>query len=378
MGIRRRSRLAAWGTTLLLTLACWAGPLGTGTTAVALEVPTGPFTYGQPVEYPLTFPVGGTDIYFADDDLLGFGACRDGCTRRHEGVDILAPKMTPVYAAAAATVSWLGSNCCSVFLLHDDGWQTWYIHLNNDTPGTDDGLGWGIADGIVPGARVAAGQLIGWVGDSGNAEGSDPHLHFELHAPGWIKVDPYPSLALAYNGESCARQRPAPLEAVLAEGPALRLGSTGEGVRQLQGFLRVRGFLAAGSDGVFGAGTDAAVRTFQRRQGLGDDGVVGPATRAAIAALAARPGFASLSDLGGRLLGTGSRGSDIRELKRWLRAAGMAPGPRPFNGRYDEATEAAVRAFQEAQGLQADGKVGPLTRAALVAFLAIVGPEVCR
>ena len=69
---------------------------------------------------------------------------------------------------------------------------------------------------------------------------------------------------------------------------------------------------------------------------------------------------------------------DVAELKRWLRAAGFPPGPTPYNGRFDEAAEAAVRAFQEAQGLDPDGMVGPLTRAALAETLGIVGPEVCR
>jgi murein DD-endopeptidase MepM/ murein hydrolase activator NlpD len=87
--------------------------------------------------------------------------------------------MTEVYAAADGTISWVGSSCCSLGIDHDDGWETYYIHLNNDTPGTDDGQGWGVADGILPGTHVQAGQLIGWVGDSGNAEYVSPHLHFE-------------------------------------------------------------------------------------------------------------------------------------------------------------------------------------------------------
>jgi peptidoglycan hydrolase-like protein with peptidoglycan-binding domain len=372
-----RARVSAAVATAMLVLAWVAGPVGQALGDSARST-AARYYYGQPVEYPLTFPVGGDDVYFADDDLLGFGACRDGCSRRHEGVDILAPKMTPLYAAADGTVAWLGTFCCSVFLQHDDGWQTWYIHLNNDTEGTDDGLGWGIAEGIVPGARVTAGQLIGWVGDSGNAEDSSPHLHFELHAPDGTKVDPYPALVLAQTGTACTRQRPAVLEAVLAEGSALRPGSSGEAVLQLQAFLKVRGYRVGALDGIFGAGTEAAVKAFQLKQGLNADGVVGAATRAAIATLAARPAFAALTGFDGRILKAGLRGKDVAELKRWLAAAGYNPGPRPYNGRFDEATEAAVQAFQAAQELDPDGMVGPLTRSALASALGIVGPEVCR
>jgi peptidoglycan hydrolase-like protein with peptidoglycan-binding domain len=165
---------------------------------------------------------------------------------------------------------------------------------------------------------------------------------------------------------------------VLAEGTVLRRGSSGEGVVQLQAFLKVRGYRVGTLDGVFGAATEAAVRTFQRKKALEADGLVGTATRAAIATLAERPAFQALLDLEGRTLSLGLRGKDVAELKRWLAAAGYDPGPRPYKGRFDEITEAAVKAFQEAEGLDPDGMVGPLTRGALAEVLGIVGPEVCR
>lgn len=130
-----------------------------------------------------------------------FDDCRSGCERTHEATDIMRPKMTPVVAAADGVVSWMGTvengKCCYVFIDHPGGYKTGYIHLNNDTPGTDDGLGNGIAEGIVPGATVLQGQLIGWVGDSGNAEWAGSHLHFEIRYYGngyEERINPYPYL----------------------------------------------------------------------------------------------------------------------------------------------------------------------------------------
>lgn len=136
----------------------------------------------------MVFPVDG-DYRMSDN----FGACRDGCSRSHEGVDIMAAKMTPVVAVAGGKISWFSDSCCNLGIDHGNGWVTRYIHLNNDTPGTDDGKGWGIAPGIERGTVVSRGQLIGWVGDSGNAESTAPHLHFELRRNDEA-IDAYPYL----------------------------------------------------------------------------------------------------------------------------------------------------------------------------------------
>ena len=104
--------------------------------------------------------------------------------RHHAGVDISAPKMTPVVAVRDGTVTMIhadGAIAAAVGITHDDGWSSWYFHLNNDVDGSDDGDGFGIRPGLMVGTRVLAGEVIGWVGDSGNAEPSTPHLHFELH-----------------------------------------------------------------------------------------------------------------------------------------------------------------------------------------------------
>lgn len=145
--------------------------------------------------YPMVFPLAGPNSYTDT-----FGAPRSG-GRTHAGIDILADKMVPVVAVASGTVGWMhderGGKCCAMALNHDDGWTSWYIHLNNDTPGTDDGQGWGFAPGIESGVHVETGQLIGWVGDSGNAEWTVSHLHFELHRPDGSITNPYPSLLAA-------------------------------------------------------------------------------------------------------------------------------------------------------------------------------------
>ena len=180
----------------------------------------------DPPAYQIVFPVAGEN-YYTDN----FGDCRDGCSRSHEGTDIMADKGTPVVAAADGRVveirGW-NSDGSTIpgggqwLIIDHGGWQTWYLHLNNDTYGTNDGLGKGIAPDIIS-AFVAgggeidypvfAGQLIGWVGNSG-AEWAGAHLHFEMRegASKWdadafnaypylqAAIDPPAILKAAWNG----------------------------------------------------------------------------------------------------------------------------------------------------------------------------------
>jgi murein DD-endopeptidase MepM/ murein hydrolase activator NlpD len=162
--------------------------------------PRGPSCdFVKDIEYPLL----GAGSYGSS-----FGAVRAGGARRHLGIDIMAPQMTPVVAAADGVVIRieLGGRLAGTYiaLLHDDGWETWYIHLNNDSFGTDDGRGIGVRPDLAVGDRVAAGELIGWVGDSGNAETTAPHLHFELHLPDGEPIDPWPSVSAAEERSATA------------------------------------------------------------------------------------------------------------------------------------------------------------------------------
>ncbi len=157
---------------------------------------------------PIRFPIR-SNSRFVDT----FGACRDGCSRRHEGIDIFAPRRTHLFAAADGHVTWLSTNASGtagngVGITDAQGWRYLYLHVNNDNPGTDDGANparWRFSPGITMGAKVYAGQIIGYSGDSGNAETTPPHLHFEIRNPALVEINPYASLLNASRAPAVPR-----------------------------------------------------------------------------------------------------------------------------------------------------------------------------
>ena len=120
-------------------------------------------------------PVQGTRSFTND-----YGQLRSG-GRRHQGTDIMAPRGTPVVANVAGSVrghnSGLGG--ISYYLRGVDGHTYFGTHLDR-LSGTS--------------GNVAAGTVIGYVGNSGNARGGPMHLHFEIHPNGGGPVNPYPTL----------------------------------------------------------------------------------------------------------------------------------------------------------------------------------------
>ena len=126
----------------------------------------------------------------------------------------------------------------------------------------------------------------------------------------------------------------------------LKKGARGPAVAKVQRWLNQP------ADGIFGRGTRAAVKRFQRRQGLTPDGVVGPATWSAL-----RRGHRAAQRRTSSSTPVRSRGASVRRLQR---ALGIAA-----DGVFGPATQAAVKRFQSAHGLVADGVVGPATWAAL-------------
>jgi peptidoglycan hydrolase-like protein with peptidoglycan-binding domain len=137
---------------------------------------------------------------------------------------------------------------------------------------------------------VRRGQHIGFVGDSGNARGTRPHLHFEIHDNrvtdpyGTNRLNPYPSLVAAVQRSDYARDAGARASREGGRGSLLRQGDRGQAVADWQRQLnRVRSSPIA-VDGIFGPQTDRATRDFQRDRGILVDGIVGPQTRAALRA----------------------------------------------------------------------------------------------
>ncbi len=127
----------------------------------------------------LTFPVSGVSSsavrsYFRDP--------RDNNTREHHGIDIFAPRNTPVLAASDGFVSFVGTNRLggNVVWIWDPerGQSHYYAHLEKQS--------------VSPGQRVEAGDLVGYVGNTGNARTTPPHLHFGIYSRGEGPIDPLP------------------------------------------------------------------------------------------------------------------------------------------------------------------------------------------
>lgn len=112
-----------------------------------------------------------------------WGAARSG-GRRHEGIDIFAARHTPIYSTTPGLVRKVGTNPLGgnvVTVLGPGGVSHYYAHLQD------------FAD-IKPGDWVEAGDIIGYVGDSGNAQGTPPHVHYGIYTKSGA-VNPYPLLA---------------------------------------------------------------------------------------------------------------------------------------------------------------------------------------
>ena len=132
----------------------------------------------------LYMPVVGIRPVDIDDS---WGAPRDGGRRPHRGIDIFARKGTSVVAVADGIISYIGEQpkggLC-LWLTTESGTSFYYAHLDRWAPGLYEGM------------EVSTGDLLGFVGNTGNAITTPPHLHFGISQNDEM-VNPYPVLARA-------------------------------------------------------------------------------------------------------------------------------------------------------------------------------------
>ncbi len=225
-GARRRYQWLLTAVLIVLLVLTTATPAAAqdaepGEAREAPDVPEAPAEEPPAPEIPvrdITFPVVGP-VTYSDT----FGACRGyRCSRSHKGADLFGAKLAPLVAAADGTITFVRRSATTtagntVILRDDEGWRYLYLHLNNDSPGTDDGANpqaWILPNRLRVGDRVEAGDVIGYLGDSGNAERTPNHLHFEIRPPGQGSINPTASLEAA---EAAGRVVPvAPLASTAA------------------------------------------------------------------------------------------------------------------------------------------------------------------
>lgn len=249
---------------------------------------------------PILFGITPDNLYSS------FGDARSG-GRTHEGLDIMAPRGVPIVTPTDAVVIRIGVGDTAgnyVYTANPGGETFAYLHLNE------------IAK-INEGDELSKGELIGYVGNTGNASGGATHLHFEIRYND-SATDPYPrltrifpladkieylgsilnnaddekslaeSMVILYRKELISAQAlnitlPTSITEALANKiilsitRTLRVGSVGDDVKILQTTLGIS------ADGSFGPKTKAAVMAFQISKGLTPDGVFGPMSYAALA-----------------------------------------------------------------------------------------------
>lgn len=257
-----------------------------------------------------------------------FGDPRDGGAREHEGQDIIAPRGTPIASPTDAVVTRTGNGSSSGITVttRNPGGETFiYMHLDE------------VAEGVKAGTVLEPGDILGFVGDTGNAKGGVTHLHFEIRE-GREATDPFPRLdreftlkeridgiekyleeldnddaeewaeelvtshrSIFVQARLAGTELPEEIEDALGTVTAgaaasivrdLTLGSQGDDVTALQVALvahdlgpAAKALAAAGSTGYFGTITQSALAEYQRAKGISPaSGYYGPLTRARMAA----------------------------------------------------------------------------------------------
>ncbi len=297
-------------------------------------------TQGNGVNWPAP---GNYKINDADKPGEGhgeFGTSRGGGVRTHKGVDIEGKVGDPIESFRPGTVVAVKPNNGSagnmVVIDHGGGVTSTYMHLDK----IHAKVGQKVPEDI---------EVIGTMGRTGNTpKAGDTHLHFEIRKDG-VAVDPMPYLkgAKELDGPGKPSDPAAPL----------KQGDKGASVEQLQTRLNDLGYTdAAGNklkpDSDFGGRTKQAVEQFQRENGLNVTGVADKDTMRLVDKGMTRHAAADGD------LKPGEKGPDVRGFQTNLNELGFkgADGkPLKVDGEYGGNTQAAVSAFQKANGLPETG-----------------------
>jgi murein DD-endopeptidase MepM/ murein hydrolase activator NlpD len=159
----------------LVALLISRGPLKHPIIAVRLAFEEPPRT--------LPMPVLGVPAKALRDT---WGAPRDG-GRAHQGIDVFAPRGTPVVSTTRGLVLRVGQNRLGgnvVWIFGPGGQRHYYAHLDRFA-------------NLQPGDLVMPGDIVGYVGNSGNARGTPPHLHYGVYKSGVGAINPFPLLQQA-------------------------------------------------------------------------------------------------------------------------------------------------------------------------------------
>ena len=190
----------------------------------------------------------------------------NGTTRMHQGIDLVAKTdkggsaTDHIMAHTGGTVSAVGYSSSAGYYVNiqvSSSTLMVYYHLKEQSP-------------LKKGATVKKGDILGYMGSSGNSTGA--HLHWGIKRNGsWI--DPEPYLEKDYTETEEAKTVTIALS-------VLRKGATGAQVESLQRLLHSLGYDLGDKplDGIFGSKTEEAVKAYQKAKGLEADGIVGKAT----------------------------------------------------------------------------------------------------
>jgi peptidoglycan hydrolase-like protein with peptidoglycan-binding domain len=320
-----------------------------------------------------------------------FGDARGGGTRTHQGLDIMAKEGTPIASPSDAVVVRVGNGANSGLYIrtaNPGGENLVYMHLSS------------IASGIEAGKSVKRGDIIGFVGNTGNASGGPAHLHLEVRQGG-SALDPYPRLTsvftqseidasieaarakgmtISYQSLAATTPVATPVVPAIPKRTSLVFGETNAEVTALQKFLILSPAGSAGlrlkntgATGYFGPLTREALIEYQRAKGLAANGVVDEATYTLLFALQSEGDSSDIPTNGPgftRDLELGTSGEDVRALQKLLNEKGFmiatsgvgAPGSE--SDYFGARTQAALVKYQVANSIApAAGYFGPKTRA---------------